>query len=191
MIFDTIRDYFSGEENSSTDWKPVADAAREFRSVGATSILLAHPDKSEKYTIRGSHLIAQKADIPYIVRKERWKGRELCVLQCPSKNRVGSTAFTLAMEMQFLRFGSGIPYFRFRERPDWKGKTSKREGELEAVVAYVAGHPGTTQVEIEKALRMGDKKVKELVWVGSQEHLLRREKGPGTTFNWFTVEDRE
>jgi hypothetical protein len=191
MIFDTIRDYFSGEENSSTDWKPVADAVREIRSLGATPVLLAHPDKSEKHTMRGSHLLAQKADIPYIVRKERWKGKELCVLQCPSKNRVGSTAFTLAMEMQFIPMPNGITYFHFRERSDWKpGKASKREGELDSVVAYVEAHPECTQKEIEEALHMGDSKVKGLVQAGEEEGRLHRGKGDGNAWKWSIAEGR-
>jgi hypothetical protein len=190
MFFDTVRDYFSGEENSSTDWKPIADAARELRSLGATPVLLAHPDKSGKFTVRGSHLIAQKADIPYIVRKERWKDRELCVLQCPSKNRVGSTAFTLAMEMQFIPMPNDTPYFRFRERPDWKpGKMSNREGELDSVVAYVEEHPDCAQKQIEDALHMGGRKVKELVAAGEEEGRLHREKGPGKTWLWSTADD--
>jgi RecA-family ATPase len=95
IIFDTLRDFFEGEENSSTDTKPVLDAVRKLRALGATVILLVHPPKSGNSIIRGTGNISQKVDIPYLMERQQWKGKDIVVLCCPKKNRFGSTHFRL------------------------------------------------------------------------------------------------
>jgi RecA-family ATPase len=65
IIVDTLRDLFAGEENSSTDTKPVMDAVRKARAKGATIMFTSHPPKGGGSIIRGTGNIPQKVDIPY------------------------------------------------------------------------------------------------------------------------------
>ena len=188
MIFDTIRDFFEGEENSSTETKPVMDAARRVRSLGATPILMTHPPKGGTSLIRGTGLVSQKVDIPYLVSKERRNGKELCVLSCPKKNRFGSTAFKLTMEMQFIPIPGNVPRLLLRERPLLESKERSREDEdLESVVEYLEQHPGSTQSQMERDLQMGDKTVSKLVSLGQRKGLLQRARGRGHTWHWRIV----
>ena len=61
IIIDTLRDFFDGEENSSTDTKPVLDVVRKLRALGATIILITHPPKSGSSVIRGTGNISRKS----------------------------------------------------------------------------------------------------------------------------------
>ena len=186
MVFDTIRDFFEGEENSSTETKPIMDVGRKCRALGATPIFMTHPPKGGTSLIRGAGLVSQKVDIPYLVSKERRDRRELCVLTCPKKNRFGSTAFKLTMEMQFIPIPGRVSRVRFVERPSLEPRKGRRlEEDLESIVDYLQERPGASQQNIEKDLQMGDKKVKDLVSLGRNKGILRRFKGRGKTSSWY------
>jgi AAA domain len=114
MVFDTLRDFFGGEENSSTETKPVVDAIRKLRAAGATPLLLVHPPKSGKSIIRGTGNISQKVDIPYLLEKDKWRGKEIAVFTCPKKNRFGSTSFRMPMQIQCIPMPAGT-FLRIRE----------------------------------------------------------------------------
>jgi RecA-family ATPase len=51
MLFDTIRDFYSGDENSSTDTKPVVDVLRRLCTLGSSVVLVTHPPKKGKSLI--------------------------------------------------------------------------------------------------------------------------------------------
>lgn len=188
MVFDTVRDFFEGEENSSTATKPIMDAVRKLRALGATPILLAHPPKSGSSIIRGTGMVSQKVDIPYLLSKVKRDRKEYCVLSCPKKNRFGSTSFTLTMQMLFIPIPGNVPRMFFRERPSLQSKENARDDDaLQSIVEYVDQHPDSTQLQMELALHMGDKKVNTLVSLGRKKGLLQRTKGRGNTWHWSTV----
>ena len=95
LFFDTLRDFYSGDENSSTDTKPVVDILRRLCSLGSSIVAVAHPPKNGNSLIRGSGNIPQKADIPYRMQAKKLNGKDVTVITCPNKNRFGSTNFTL------------------------------------------------------------------------------------------------
>src|ERR1700722_11251575 len=119
MIFDTLRDFFEGDENSSTDTKPVLDALRKLRSLGATNIVIVHPPKSGTSLIRGTGNISQKVDIPYLMAKNKWQGKDVVVLTCPKKNRFGSTHFNMAMRHLFIPIPGKAPFLLIKEVRGW------------------------------------------------------------------------
>jgi archaellum biogenesis ATPase FlaH len=188
MIFDTLRDFFEGEENSSTETKPVVDAIRRLRSLGATVIVLVHPPKSGKSLIRGTGNISQKVDIPYSLQKDTWNGKEIAVLTCPKKNRFGSTSDRLPMQMQFAQMPSG-PFFRFREVVGWRPSEQWKKSDADdGVVQFVQGHPGSNQKEIQAALRMGDRTVRRSLFSARDRGLLKCVKGDRKEFCWFAAD---
>ena len=177
IIFDTLRDFFDGEENSSTETKPVVDAIRKLRSLGATVIVLVHPPKSGKSLIRGTGNISQKVDIPYLLEKDKWHGKEIVVLTCPKKNRFGSTSFQLPMRMNFIPVPSGL-FFWLREIEEWHpSEQRKGYGADEGVIQFVLDHPGTNQKRIESALKMGDRKVRTALYAGRERGVLKGAQG--------------
>jgi archaellum biogenesis ATPase FlaH len=191
MVFDTLRDFFGGEENSSTETKPVVDAIRKLRAAGATIVLLVHPPKSGKSIIRGTGNISQKVDIPYLLEKDRWRGKEIGVFTCPKKNRFGSTSFRMPMQIQFIPMPAGT-FLRLREVKDWEPSEhwKKREADV-IVIQYVREHPGTNQKGIQAALRMGDRSVRSALYGGKEQGLLRSAKGDRNELHWFAVEYEE
>ena len=126
IIFDTLRDFYEGEENSSTDTKPVLDAVRKLRAKGATIILLVHPPKSGNAIIRGTGNIPQKVDIPYLLEKREWQGSDILVLTCPKKNRFGSTHFHLPMQQLFIPTPAGVRLAMW-EVEDWKPTNDRKQ----------------------------------------------------------------
>lgn len=192
IILDTLRDFFEGEENSSTELKPVLDALRKLRSLGATLILIVHPPKSGNSIIRGTGNISQKVDIPYLMEKSKWQGKDIVVLSCPKKNRFGATSFRLAMRQVFVPTPAG-PYFLIREVPGWKPSAKPREDEAKgAVINYVNSHPGTNQEQIEKALNMGDRRVQKTLRDAKEAGTLISVGGKRKEILWYdAAQERE
>lgn len=185
IILDTLRDFFEGEENSSTELKPVLDVLRKLRSLGATLILIVHPPKSGTSIIRGSGNISQKVDIPYLMEKSKWQGKDIVVLSCPKKNRFGATSFRLAMRQVFVPTPAG-PYFLMREVTDWKPSAKPREDEAKgAIIDYVNSHPGINQKQIEEALNMGDRRVRKALHDAKEVGTLKSISGGRKELLWY------
>ena len=160
IILDTLRDFFEGEENSSTEMKPILDVLRKLRSFGATVILIVHPPKSGTSIIRGTGNISQKVDVPYLMEKKNWQGKDVIVLTCPTKNRAGATSFQLAMRQLFIPTPAGLR-FVITKVTNWKASAKPREDEAkDAVLDYVNSHRGTNQKQIQEALDKGDRSVR-------------------------------
>jgi archaellum biogenesis ATPase FlaH len=188
IIFDTLRDFFEGEENSSTDTKPVLDAVRKLRALGATVILLVHPPKSGNSIIRGTGNISQKVDIPYLMEKQQWQGKDIVVLSCPKKNRFGSTQFRLPMRYLFIPTPVGLR-FLIKEVTDWKRSDKFKEMEASsAVVQYVKDHPGTNQEGIQRALHKGDRSVRAALSEAKDNGLLKSVGGNRKELRWYDIE---
>ena len=191
MIFDTLRDFYEGEENSSTDTKPVLDAVRKLRAKGATPVLLVHPPKSGNSIIRGTGNISQKVDIPYLMEKDKWQGKDIVVLTCPKKNRFGSTSFRLALRQQFIPTLPG-PFLLMSEIKDWKPSEGwKRKEANEEVFEYVNENPGTNQKEIQKALKMGERSIRSALEIGRDQGILRVARGERKEQRWYHVDSEE
>ena len=191
IIVDTLRDFFDGEENSSTDTKPVLDTVRKLRALGATIILIAHPPKKGKSVIRGTGNISQKVDIPYLMAKQQWEGKDVVVLTCPKKNRFGSTSFRLPMRQLFIPTPAG-PRFVIMEVAEWKpSEESKQKGANVMVIQYVKDHPGTNQKIIQGALKMSDRNVKNALLTAKKDGLLRVEKGKRRELCWYDAESKD
>lgn len=190
MIFDTLRDFFEGDENSSTDTKPVVDALRKLRALGATPILITHPPKSGNSLIRGTGNIPQKVDIPYGMAKHKWQGKDVVVLTCPKKNRAGSTHFSLTMRQLFIPIPGTDPYLRIKEEKGWRPLAERKREDFNAdVIQYVRDHPGTNQQQIQRALKMGDRSVREALCEAREQGLLKVEKGKSKELRWYDVEN--
>lgn len=188
IIFDTLRDFFEGEENSSTDTKPVLDAIRKLRSLGATVLFLTHPPKSGNSSIRGTGNISQKVDIPYLMEKSNIRGRKICVLTCPTKNRFGSTNFRLPMKRIFIRTPGG-PYLKIIETTEdskSEGKSQLKEFQHK-IVQYVKDHPGTNQKAVTEALSLGDRTVRSALYAAEEEGLLRSARGSRKEHLWSYI----
>jgi archaellum biogenesis ATPase FlaH len=191
IIFDTLRDFFEGEENSSTDTKPVLDAVRKLRALGATVILLVHPPKSGNSIIRGTGNISQKVDIPYLMEKEQWQGKDIVVLSCPKKNRFGSTHFRVPMRYLFIPTPAGLR-FVLAEVQNWKpsDKLKQREANYD-VIQYVKDHPGTNQQEIQRALHKGDRSVRTALSEAKDDGVLKSVGGSRKELRWYDVENED
>lgn len=192
IIFDTLRDFFEGDENSSTDTKPVVDAVRKLRSLGATVILIVHPPKSGTSMIRGTGNIPQKVDIPYRMAKEKWLGKEVVVLTCPKKNRAGSLNFNLVMRQLFIPIPGTDPYLLIKEEKAWKPLGDRKQEDSSAeVIQYVKDHPGTNQKQIQEALKMGYRSVRRALSEAKEQGLLKVGKGKSKELRWFHVENKD
>jgi archaellum biogenesis ATPase FlaH len=192
IIFDTLRDFFEGEENSSTEVKPVLDVLRKLRSLGATLILIVHPPKSGSSIIRGTGNISQKVDIPYLMEKSKWQGKDIVVLSCPKKNRFGATSFRLAMRQVFIPMPAG-PYFLMREITDWEpsAQATKSEADNTRIVEYVKKHPGTNQEQIEGALKMGDRRVRRALREAKEDGTLISVGGKRKELLWYDAAEEK
>jgi AAA domain len=192
IILDTLRDFFEGEENSSTELKPVLDVLRKLRSLGATLILIVHPPKSGSSIIRGTGNISQKVDIPYLMEKSKWQGKDIVVLSCPKKNRFGATSFRLAMRQVFIPTPAG-PYFLMREITDWEpsAQATKSEADNTRIVEYVKKHPGTNQEQIEEALKMGDRRVRRALRDAKEAGTLISVGGKRKELLWYDAAEEK
>jgi len=183
LIFDTFRDFFNGEENSSTETKPVLDAIKRMRSLGATVILITHPPKRGKSVIRGTGNISQKVDVAYFMERVKQQGKDLCRLTCPKKNRAGAANITLTIEKQFIQTPAG-PFLRIREIKDLRYAERKQNGQYGHVLAYLRENPGKNQKEIASNLRMSDRTAKKLLNEGKMKGELSCAKGQRKTILW-------
>jgi archaellum biogenesis ATPase FlaH len=192
IIFDTLRDFFDGEENSSTDTKPVLDVLRKLRALGATIILLTHPPKKGNSTIRGTGNIAQKVDILYFMENKESRERDVVVLTCPKKNRFGDTRFRLAVRYQFVP----IPGRRLRiliaevQEPERVNK-SRQNVFTADIVRYVKDHPGANQKAIMQGLNLGDRKLKEGLSEAGKKGLLKVKSGKAKELLWYVTKTSE
>jgi len=192
MIFDTLRDFFEGEENSSTDTKPVLDAVRKLRSLGATIILIVHPPKSGNSLIRGTGNISQKLDIPYLMARDKWQGKDVVILTCPKKNRFGSTHFNLAMRQLFIPIPATDPFLLIKEVKDWKPSGNRKQQDTNVdVIQYVKDHPGTNQKQIQEALKMGDRSVRTALSEAKDDGILKSVGGSRKELRWYDVENED
>jgi RecA-family ATPase len=183
LIFDTFRDFFDGEENSSTDTKPVLDAVKRIRSLGGTPIVITHPPKKGKSMIRGTGNISQKVDIPYFMERVKTQKKDISRLTCPTKNRAGSPNITLMIEKQFIQTPAG-PYFRIRKVKDSMYAEREQNVQYAQLVAYLRENPGKNQKEIASNLRMSDRTAKKLLNEGKTKDELSCVKGERKTLLW-------
>jgi archaellum biogenesis ATPase FlaH len=191
MIFDTLRDFYNGDENSSTDTKPVVDVLRRLCSLGSSIVAVAHPPKHGNSLIRGSGNIPQKADIPYFMEAKKLNGKDVTVITCPNKNRFGTTSFALTFQKQFIPIPGALPYLRIREMKESTPSVERKQnGVRERVFAYIKENPGKNQQEIESALKMSDKTVRQILVDGETSGALRHEKGERKEKCWY-FEDSE
>jgi hypothetical protein len=188
LIFDTIRDFYSGDENSSTDTKPVVDILRRLCTSGGSMVLVAHPPKKGKSLIRGSGNIPEKADIPYFMQATKLHSEDVTVITCPRKNRFGSTSLTLTFQKQFIPIAGALPFVRIREvecpRPPIE---PKKDGVLEKLIDYIKRNPGRNQEEITKELKMGDRTLKQALSDGETRGVLRYERGERKVKHWYVA----
>jgi archaellum biogenesis ATPase FlaH len=191
LMLDTLRDLYSGDENSSTDTKPVVDILRRLCSLGSSIVAVAHPPKSGNSLIRGSGNIPQKADIPYFMEAKKLNGKDVTVITCPNKNRFGTTSFALTFQKQFIPIPGALPYLRIREMKESTPSVERKQnGVRERVFAYIKENPGKNQQEIESALKMSDKTVRQILVDGETSGALRHEKGERKEKCWY-FEDSE
>jgi archaellum biogenesis ATPase FlaH len=191
MIFDTLRDFYNGDENSSTDTKPVVDVLRRLCSLGSSIVAVAHPPKHGNSLIRGSGNIPQKADIPYFMEAKKLNGKDVTVITCPNKNRFGTTSFALTFQKQFIPTPGALPYLRIREIKELTPSIErKQDGVRERFIDYIKENPGKNQREIESALKMSDKTVRQILVDGETSGALRHEKGQRKEKCWY-FEDSE
>jgi archaellum biogenesis ATPase FlaH len=187
LIFDTLRDFFDGEENSSTETKPILDAVKRLRALGGTVILITHPAKRGNSAIRGTNNISQKVDVSYFVERVQSQGKDVIRLTCPTKNRAGSQNVSLMIQKLFIPTPAG-PYFTIREFRDVRLPAEpKRNRQLDVIVEYLRGNPGKNQKEIAEALKMGDRLLKQILSDGETKGVLRHEKGERKVKRWFVV----
>ncbi len=189
LMLDTLRDLYSGDENSSTDTKPVVDILRRLCSLGSSIVAVAHPPKKGKSLIRGSGNIPQKADIPYRMQAKTLNGKDVTVITCPNKNRFGTTSFALTFQKQFIPIPGALPYLRIREiKESTPSIERKQDGVRERIFAYIKENPGTNQQEIESALKMSDKTVRQILVDGETSRALRHERGERKERRWHVVD---
>jgi hypothetical protein len=186
LIFDTLRDFYNGDENSSTDTKPVVDILRRLCSLGSSIVTVAHPPKTGSSLIRGSGNIPQKADIPYLVQAKKPNGKDVTVITCPNKNRFGTTSFALTFQKQFIPIPGALPYLRIREIKEPTPSIERKQDVVrERVFAYIKENPGKNQQEIESVLKMSDKTVRQILVDGEASGALRHEKGERRGKRWY------
>jgi AAA domain len=189
LIFDTLRDFYNGDENSSTDTKPVVDILRRLCSLGSSIVAVAHPPKHGNSLIRGSGNILQKADIPYFMQAKRLNGKDVTVLTCPNKNRLGSRNFTLTVQEQFIPIPGGLPFLRVREIKDpTLAIERKHDGIREKLFDYIKKNPGKNQEEITTELKLGDRTLKQVLFEGEKRGVLRYERGERKVKRWYVVD---
>ena len=102
LIFDSLKRFHTGEENSASDMCKIMGALRSLTRNGASVIVLHHRGKSE-HSYRGSSDILAGVDVCYTLSKEG----ELLKLSCDEKNRFGEP-FSL-----YLRINESETHFRF------------------------------------------------------------------------------
>jgi archaellum biogenesis ATPase FlaH len=186
LIFDTVRDFYSGDENSSTDTKPVVDVLRKLCALGSSIVLVTHPPKKGKSLIRGSGNIPEKADIPYFMQAKKLNGEQVTVITCPRKNRFGSTSLTLTVQKQFIPIPGGLPFVRIREvKESMLSVVGKQDGARAELFAYIKENPGKNQRDIESALKMSDRTVRQILVDGETSGALRHEKGERKEKGWY------
>jgi archaellum biogenesis ATPase FlaH len=191
LIFDTLRDFFSGEENSSTETKPILDAIKKMRSLGGTPILITHPAKKGNTAIRGTGNISQKVDIGYFMERVRQNNRDLVRLTCPTKNRAGSPNVTVTVQKQFIPTPAGM-YLNIRKIADRELQNKpKQSPQSQKVLTYLREHPNTSQKELASNLGLSDRLLKrlleELQLRGSAECV----KGQRKTLLWSVVRTQD
>jgi hypothetical protein len=186
LMLDTLRDLYSGDENSSTDTKPVVDILRRLCSLGSSIVAVAHPPKNGNSLIRGSGNIPQKADIPYRMQAKKPNGKDVTVITCPNKNRFGTTSFALTFQKQFIPVPGALPYLRIREITESTPSIErKQDGVRERVFAYIKENPGKNQRGIESASKMSDRTVRQILVDGETSGTLRHEKGERKEKRWY------
>lgn len=184
LIFDTLRDFFEGEENSSTETKPILDAIRRMRSMGATPIAITHPPKSGNAAIRGAGNISQKVDIGYFVEKVKQQGKDIVRLTCPTKNRAGSTNISLTIQKQFIPTPGDV-YLNIRKVKDSRSSHEPKQNRQYAhVLTYLEGHPGTNQKMLASKLGMSERTLKNLLNEGENKGKLGCTRGERKTKLW-------
>jgi|HubBroStandDraft_1064217.scaffolds.fasta_scaffold51996_1 archaellum biogenesis ATPase FlaH len=188
LIFDTLRDFFDGEENSSTETKPILDAVKRMRALGGTVILIAHPAKRGNAAIRGTNNISQKVDVSYFVERVQSQGKDMIRLTCPTKNRAGSQNVSLTIQKLFIPTPAG-PYFTMREFRDVGLPAEPKPNRLlDAIVGYLRANPGKNQEEIKTELKVGDRRLKQVLSEGETKGRLRRERGQRNVKRWYVVD---
>jgi hypothetical protein len=191
LIFDTLRDFFDGEENSSTETKPVLDALKRMRSMGATPILIAHPPKSGNAAIRGTGNISQKVDVSYFVEKVKQQGKEIIRLTCPTKNRAGSPNFTLTIQKQFIPTPAGV-YFNVRKVKDSRSSHEpKQNPQYAQLLTCLREHPGTNQKELASKLGMSDRPLRKLLQDLQLGGRVDSVRGKRKTVLWSAIDTQD
>lgn len=89
MIFDSLRRFHSGDENSATDMNAVFEECRKLTTLGATVIILVNLGKDEKKGPRGSSDIGDAVDMLHEVkaRKDKYHPNRKLVYLTTQKDR--------------------------------------------------------------------------------------------------------
>jgi hypothetical protein len=121
------------------------------------------------------------------MERVKQQGEELSRVTCPTKNRAGSTNFTLTFQKQFIQTPAG-PYFRIREIKDLRYAEQKQNAQYDQVLAYLRENRGKNQKEIASDLRMSDQTAKRLLNEGKMKGQLSCVKGGRKTLMWSVEE---
>jgi hypothetical protein len=156
--------------------------------VGIT-LYYARLSKRGKSLIRGSGNIPEKADIPYFMQATKLNSEDVTVITCPRKNRFGSTSLPLTVQKQFIPIPGALPFVRIREiKESTPYIERKKEAVPKELFAYIKENPGKNQREIESALKMSDKTVRQILVDAETSGALRHEKGVRKERRWYVVD---
>ena len=162
MIFDTLRNAHTSEENDATEMGAIMETLRAYTAVGATVVILHHPAKTEGSTGRGSTVIHNESDFAYTQEIAKPEDGGLIKLQV-NKTRTGDwTTVTI--------------------RPDWDQGTftvvdshqfTKANEDSDKLSKIIAATPGMSQNAICAAAGMKKNRCLDLL-----------QEGTGNRWNW-------
>jgi len=155
IIFDSLIRFHRLEENDATAMRGVSQFFRGLCNLGATVIVLHHQGKGSleggRSPYRGSSEIEAGCDIAYCLTKKKSENGLFLDVRC-FKNRHG-------LETEFrLRFDS--------EKGLFLPKLTDEERAIEKISKAIAEKPKASVDEIQKATRIPDKQLRELLKKG-------------------------